>query len=311
VKCPKCGYLGFDSGDRCKNCGYDFSLMPAGSSPTPGSALRRTPAPDQLGGPSLRDPGLARGSRYRRTDGAGRDGGVDRPLAGHAEGTPIDLPLFGDAGIPGALPPPRPPLQVRRATPAPGRLRARSETPRPVALKLDLEAGPTTSTPTPAPVAADVTADGIADERESSRAASSVAAPAGRRVAAALIDVALAAAIDAGVLYFTLRLCDLTSNDLHDLPLVPLVAFFLVLNGGYVILLTGTLGQTLGKMAAGIEVVSDRRDGMDIGRATLRTLAATLSIALAGGGWLVGLVGERRALHDRLTGTRVIQISAS
>src|SRR5689334_25010659 len=29
MKCPKCSYLGFETGDRCKNCGYDFSLMPA------------------------------------------------------------------------------------------------------------------------------------------------------------------------------------------------------------------------------------------------------------------------------------------
>ena len=50
---------------------------------------------------------------------------------------------------------------------------------------------------------------------------------------------------------------------------------------------------------------------MDIGSATLRTIAAVLSIAPAGLGWFAGLVGERRALHDRLTGTRVIQISAS
>ena len=27
MKCPKCNYLGFETGDRCKNCGYDFSLM--------------------------------------------------------------------------------------------------------------------------------------------------------------------------------------------------------------------------------------------------------------------------------------------
>jgi uncharacterized RDD family membrane protein YckC len=27
VKCPKCHYLGFETGDRCKNCGYDFSLI--------------------------------------------------------------------------------------------------------------------------------------------------------------------------------------------------------------------------------------------------------------------------------------------
>lgn len=27
MKCPKCNYLGFETGDRCKNCGYDFSLL--------------------------------------------------------------------------------------------------------------------------------------------------------------------------------------------------------------------------------------------------------------------------------------------
>ena len=27
MKCPKCAYLGFDTGERCRNCGYDFSLM--------------------------------------------------------------------------------------------------------------------------------------------------------------------------------------------------------------------------------------------------------------------------------------------
>ena len=26
MKCPKCGYLGFEDVDRCRNCGYDFSL---------------------------------------------------------------------------------------------------------------------------------------------------------------------------------------------------------------------------------------------------------------------------------------------
>src|SRR5678810_639629 len=27
MKCPKCHYLGFETGDRCRNCGYDFSLL--------------------------------------------------------------------------------------------------------------------------------------------------------------------------------------------------------------------------------------------------------------------------------------------
>jgi hypothetical protein len=26
MKCPKCDYLGFETGDRCRHCGYDFSL---------------------------------------------------------------------------------------------------------------------------------------------------------------------------------------------------------------------------------------------------------------------------------------------
>ena len=30
MKCPKCHYLGFESGDRCRNCGYDFSFLPDG-----------------------------------------------------------------------------------------------------------------------------------------------------------------------------------------------------------------------------------------------------------------------------------------
>ena len=30
MKCPKCDYLGFETGDRCKNCGYDFSLLEIG-----------------------------------------------------------------------------------------------------------------------------------------------------------------------------------------------------------------------------------------------------------------------------------------
>ncbi len=29
MKCPKCGYLGFETTNRCRNCGYDFSLSPA------------------------------------------------------------------------------------------------------------------------------------------------------------------------------------------------------------------------------------------------------------------------------------------
>ena len=33
MKCPKCGYLGFEETDRCRNCGYDFSLSAPAAAP--------------------------------------------------------------------------------------------------------------------------------------------------------------------------------------------------------------------------------------------------------------------------------------
>ena len=33
MKCPKCGYLGFEHVDRCRNCGYEFSLQSVLSAP--------------------------------------------------------------------------------------------------------------------------------------------------------------------------------------------------------------------------------------------------------------------------------------
>src|SRR6185436_8587631 len=33
MKCPKCGYLGFETTDRCRNCQYDFSLAPFSPQP--------------------------------------------------------------------------------------------------------------------------------------------------------------------------------------------------------------------------------------------------------------------------------------
>src|SRR5687768_5045141 len=44
MKCPKCDYLGFETGDRCKNCGYDFSLMDGASQ----ADASQAPGPDIL-----------------------------------------------------------------------------------------------------------------------------------------------------------------------------------------------------------------------------------------------------------------------
>ena len=302
MKCPKCGYLGFDSSERCKNCGYDFSLI----KPSGAGTAQHVPTPVSLRDASLRDPRMARGARYRNSSPPPSVEGSDRLLAGHAEGTPIDLPLFGDDASVAFLRPPRPPLGVRRSTPTPARIRPRASTPPPEALTLNL-GEPATSEPGPA---ARLEPDESTDASSSGRAAEVAATP-GRRVTAAAIDLGLIGLVDLVVLHFTLVLCGLTMNDIHVLPVVPMVAFFLVLNGGYLVLFTGTLGQTLGKMAAEIEVVSDRRGGMDLRRATLRAGAILLSLLPAGLGWVTALVGDHRALHDRLAGTRVVRVAGS
>src|SRR5262245_20159529 len=43
MKCPKCSYLGFETGDRCKNCGYDFSLLLSSTSPIDAELSMREP----------------------------------------------------------------------------------------------------------------------------------------------------------------------------------------------------------------------------------------------------------------------------
>ena len=40
MKCPKCGYLGFEDADRCRNCEYEFSLSAPIAVPVPELSLR-------------------------------------------------------------------------------------------------------------------------------------------------------------------------------------------------------------------------------------------------------------------------------
>jgi uncharacterized RDD family membrane protein YckC len=128
---------------------------------------------------------------------------------------------------------------------------------------------------------------------------------------AALLDGALLCGLDAAVLYFTLRLCNLTPPEIFELPAIPLLAFIVLLNGGYFVAFTAVGGQSIGKMALGIKVVSDEDRPVPFSRATLRTLAYIASALPLGAGFLPGVLGaERLALHDRLAHTRVVRPSA-
>jgi uncharacterized RDD family membrane protein YckC len=320
MKCPKCGYLGFEDVRRCRNCGYDFSLTPA--SPTPDLPIRRddnTPSPlDDL---ALIDSAAAPlpprmtdvGADLDRVFGAPDASAPAAPrAASHAIGnraapaaSHVELPLFGPP-IPDDEPlitrasPPRPPLAVRRSTPDVPR--ARAEAPRAPTLDLSLETDADSVAPSSAGSATDV-------DTWSNDAAAPDAAVAARLIAVA-IDLLILAAIDAVVVYFTAQICSITLAELGLLPKGPLVAFLFVQNCGYLVAFTAG-GQTLGKMAAGIRVVaSESTATLDLGRAFLRTAMWVLLAVPAGLGFVSAIISrDHRGLHDHFAGTRVVRAS--
>lgn len=336
MKCPKCDYLGFETGDRCKNCGYDFSLSPVVTErdlrldatfqrtldtsldptldPTLDSSLNPTPSMkywlDQL------DVALA-------APAAGADRDIDLsppvvPAAARAAAPPppvraaVKLPLFRPPTddddeplikLPAA---PRPPLAVRK-TPDMPRLRA---VPRPVPrsdepvlqfadeggpdpeLRLRDEAAPVT--PAPRRAALDDRANGVSG--------------AGLRLGAAAIDHAILFAIDAAVIYLTMRMAALPFDQWSLLPAAPLLSFLLLVKFAYFCAFTAVGGQTIGKMALSIRVVSDGDVGIDASCAVRRTLAGFASLVF-GLGFIPALFdSERRALHDRIAHTRVVAL---
>jgi uncharacterized RDD family membrane protein YckC len=280
MKCPKCQYFSFDSGDRCRNCGYDFSL----SLDLPADDLPIQDGTEALG-----------------------------PLADFSLTPTPNLPLFTatkadpDAPLvaPGAAP--RPPLAVRRPVPVSPRPKPRRETGR-----VDRDPSPRLALDTadlpivPEPVAPPHAEAAAGDQLP-------IVASAGPRLLAAVIDFVLVAGIDLVVVYFTLKICDLDFGQALTLPLAPLLSFLFLLNGGYLSTFVAASGQTIGKMAAGIRVIpadpaAPSSERVSFGQAVVRAAGYLVSALPVGLGFLPAFVGqERRALHDRLADTRVVK----
>jgi uncharacterized RDD family membrane protein YckC len=132
-----------------------------------------------------------------------------------------------------------------------------------------------------------------------------------RRVLASVVDSAILLAIDVAVIYLTMQICGVTIAEFGLLPKGPLVAFLVVQNVGYLVAFT-VGGQTLGKIATGIKVVTfDPHESLDVACALKRTVA-WLVLAFPGGlGLLSALFShDHRGLHDRFAGTRVVRASA-
>lgn len=320
MKCPKCHYISFDSPDRCRHCGYDFALLAVEPGPVD-APLRDLSATD---GPL---PDLSLHGEGTRQVEASRDRG----------GPAVDLPLFNEP-VPGlddtplisSPSPPRAPLSVRRATPDPAHL------PRPGRPKVPRQGPPSRpgpqppAPPTPAPPAVPWLLEEVAepvspheatpppsvpgvhsahgDGRRDGDPGAGQDASGGARLGALGVDLALLAALDLSVVHFTLAVVGYPWGRLAELPLLPLVTFCLMLDAGYFILLTGASGQTLGKMLTGTRVVGADGGRVPMTQAALRAALAPLSLVTLGLGYLPALAGrDRRALHDRLSRTRVVR----
>jgi len=313
MKCPKCGYLGFEHVERCRNCGYDFSLTPVAAVP---ELPMRWGAQDlsPLDDLSLVDAATARQPAIAMAD-AGPD--LDRMFGDSLEPAPEkgrdDLTLFSseppdDQPLITRASPPRQPLAVRRATPEVPRVR--TEQPRVQTLDLSLEPDePDPTSPALTPGARATAATWPPPRPDRGEAREENAAVTARFVAVA-IDLSILAVIDAAVVYFTMQICGLTFADFDILPKGPLLAFLLVQNGGYLVAFTAG-GQTLGKMATGIRVVPTESASLDLGHAFLRELMWFVLAAPAGLGFLTAFFSrDHRGLHDRFAGTRVVRASA-
>ena len=277
MKCPKCGYLGFEQVDRCRNCGYEFTLASV--------------AVPELSLPKRTSDGPAALEELAFVS--------ERSTAAPAPASP-DLPLFGSStAVDEALilkpSPPRQPLAVRRASPDTPRLRVDPRA-QMFDLAFDSESSLLQS----------------AVDQASRAVASRATAEAGlvSRLLAVAIDLCILAAVDVLVVYLTLQICGVSLPDAAVLPKGPLLAFLVAQNGGYLVIFTAG-GQTLGKVAAGIKVVTADASGpLDLGQAAIRTLVWLALAAPAGLGFLTALLTpDHRGLHDRFAGTRVIRAS--
>jgi uncharacterized RDD family membrane protein YckC len=124
------------------------------------------------------------------------------------------------------------------------------------------------------------------------------------------VDHAILLTIDVIVAYFTLRMAGLDVDGWTYLPRVPLIAFLLMIKIAYFGAFTAMGGQTIGKMAVHIRVVSDEYRDLGAAQSVRRTLAGLLSALTFGIGFLPALAGDHRALHDRMARTRVVGVES-
>ena len=128
------------------------------------------------------------------------------------------------------------------------------------------------------------------------------------RIGASFIDLLILVGINGAVVLLTERLAQVPIDVFRELQLfAPLAAFLMLLNFGYVVVLTTYGGQTIGKMVLSIKVVLRDDEPAGFRVIVIRTVLAILSIVPFGVGYLYALIGKTHAIHDVLANTKVVR----
>lgn len=306
MNCPACSEALTRGQDRCQRCGTVVYLPVEGAlAPDP----QPTPPARGKGEPMREIPGMKRKERTWKDEVRDRVRDRRQRRSGSA-----DLPLFRDEGetvaaVPAGSEAPEPPEgPVELGGPD---LAADDLPLRPI----EAPVAPPRPQPPPEAAAAEAALDDDAEEEWPLEPAPRAAAlrpverPAlvSERLVAGAVDAGLLTALFGVVVYFASRAAQVAVPRL--LPSWPFLAGYLVFLGlAYAGYFTGTTGQTLGKILAGLRVVDAGGQPPGFLKAFVRAALGTAGIALAGLGTVPMLLDPaRRGLHDRLLKTRVVK----
>jgi uncharacterized RDD family membrane protein YckC len=338
VSCPACGAPRIAGQDRCGGCGA-LLRPPVEGSLAPNPAARELPGQRRRGQPEktwkdeVRD--RVRNRKQEKSRGAG-----DQELPLFREDPPDPLPTQPLPAEPAEALPPEAPLEpglppaqimtLGESPEGPADADPYSRTERmPVVPDDDLplnlasrgdlpEPAPTLLERVPPPVVAESMREEGRDEwsrdddETAAREESPVERPAfpGERARAAVVDLLLLSVLWSVVVYFAYFAGraprPATTQLVHTWPW--LLGYLTFLGLTYAAYFTGTTGQTPGKILGGLRVVDTAGRPPGYTRAFLRAGLGALGVLLAGLGLLPVLMDPaRRALHDKLLGTRVVR----
>jgi uncharacterized RDD family membrane protein YckC len=139
-------------------------------------------------------------------------------------------------------------------------------------------------------------------------AARSSAGPLGERAAAALCDALVLTAIGAALVGAASSGAGVPFRQILVEEAVWLGLAWSIFAAGYSVFFVGSCGQTIGRMVMRLRVIGDDQFSVGFDRAAIRLAAWLVSALPALAGMLPALRDpQRRALHDRLSHTRVVK----